>query len=390
MDNFNELVCDKKLNKTKLEEYVKNPGNIGKTYLNQYLVIHTSGTGGKPGIFIYSKKELDIILCFNLALQSFLVKLKPPVKLNPFKKRKLSYLGPVEGNFAGISSLSYFCNRIPRRFLDFLPVSINLSMNEIVKKLNHFQPDILNGYSSGIYLLALEQLKGNLNIHPLKIDGSADRLTDEMRKIIKKAFDIEPINFYSAAESILGVREDSNSDMILFSNLSIFEIVDEKMNDVSAGETGTLILTPLYKYTQPLIRCEINDHLTLSSKGDEKHGFQTIKSIVGRKEDILWFDGHNKEKLYLHPRVLVDFFVPGVEKIQFIQTNKTSISIKAVINNSKEAVTANIYKKMSEILKMNKLNDIVKFKVEVVDGISNDPRTGKFRQIIPGTTEDIP
>jgi phenylacetate-CoA ligase len=173
--------------------------------------------------------------------------------------------------------------------------------------------------------------------------------------------------------------------MILFSNLNIFEIVDEKMNDVSEGEIGKLILTPLYKYTQPLIRYETNDHLLLSSRGDDKQGFQKIKKIVGRNEEILWFKGNNNEKLFLHPLALVDFFVPGLEKMQFIQTNKTSLLMKAVINNNKEDVTANIQKKMSEILKINQLDDIVTFQVEVVDHIPNDPVTGKSRLVIPFT-----
>lgn len=386
MDNFNELACDKKLNKNKLEEYVMNPKNIGKTYLNKYLVIHTSGSGGKIGIFIYSKKELDVISSWNFALGAFSTKSNLSGKSKRPKKLKLSYIGAVEGNFAGISSLNYFYGGgISRMFVSFLPISINLPMYEMVKKLNHFQPHILNGYSSGIYLLALEQLEGSLNIHPVRITGSADHLTEEMRQIIKKAFNIDPVNYYSSAESILGVQSNLDADMILFSNLNIFEIVNEKMNDVAEGEVGKLILTPLYKYTQPLIRYEINDNLLLSSQGDDKQGFQRIKRIVGRNEEILWFKGNNNEKLFLHPLALVDFFIPGLGKMQFIQTDKTSILMKAVINNDKDDITAKIRKKMSEILKINKLDDIVKFKVEVVDHIPNDPGTGKYRLVIPFT-----
>ncbi|MGD2092434.1 MAG: hypothetical protein PVH61_40075 [Candidatus Aminicenantes bacterium] len=386
MDNFNELVCDKKLNKSKLEEYLKNLKNIGKTYLNKYLVIHTSGSGGKIGIFIYSKKELDVISSWRFAMGAFSARSGLSGKSKRPKKLRLSYIGAVEGNFAGISSLNYFYGRgISRMFVSFLPISINLPMNEMVKKLNHFQPHILNGYSSGIYLLALEQLAGNLNIHPVRLTGSADHLTEEMRSIIQKAFNIDPGNYYSTAESILGVQRNLDTDMILFNNLNIFEIVNEKMNDVAEGEIGKLILTPLYKYTQPLIRYEINDNLLLSSKGDDKSGFQRIKKIVGRNEEILWFKGNNNEKLFLHPLALVDFFVPGLGKMQFIQTDKASLLMKAVINNNKKDVITNIQKKMSEILKINQLDDIVKFKIEVVDHISNDHRTGKYRLVIPFT-----
>ena len=52
----------------------------------------------------------------------------------------------------------------PRLWRNFFPLHINTPLEKINAKINAFQPDVLCGYSSGIYLLSQEQLRGKIAV----------------------------------------------------------------------------------------------------------------------------------------------------------------------------------------------------------------------------------
>ncbi len=108
-----------------------------------------------------------------------------------------------------------------------------------------------------------------------------------------------------------------------------------------------------------------------------------IDKIAGRSEESLWFTKTDGTREFIHPSMLGEFFVPGLEKFQFVQTGADRLVMKAVPYRKGENITPVIRERMSEILSQKALNDTVQFNVELVDDIKNDPKTGKFRLIIP-------
>ena len=191
MDNYDDFVCDSAIKREHLEKFIADRANFGKKYLNKYIVIHTSGSSGTIGFFTYGPRDWSILKALAITRVS-------KTKINPFQKTKISFIGATDGMYAGIS----LAQGAPKFLFDLLMLPINSPLEEINKKVNEFQPDSLSGYSSGNYLLAAEQLKGNIRISPKRIICSADSLTSEMRRTIKQAFGIEPVNFYGASESI--------------------------------------------------------------------------------------------------------------------------------------------------------------------------------------------
>ena len=83
--------------------------------------------------------------------------------------------------------------------------------------------------------------------------------------------------------------------------------------------------------------------------------------------------------------MLGEFFVPGLEQFQFVQTATDRLTMKAIIHGDKEEVISAIHERMAKILSKKELNDVVRFEVKLVDHIQNDPKTGKFRLILPYT-----
>jgi phenylacetate-CoA ligase len=374
MDNYDDFVCDSALKKEELEKFISEPSSRGKKYKNSYQVIHTSGSTGTVGLFVYGADDWNWLRALVLTRVS-------KTKINFLKKTKLAYIGAIGGHYAGVS----LAQGAPKLFVKLLTLSVNSPLQEINRSVNEFQPDALSGYSSGVYLLAGEQLKGNIDIKPRRIICSADPLTSQMRKTIKAAFLIEPVSFYGASESIgLGVECDTNHGFHLFDDWHCFEIVDENFGPVNPGESGKIILTNLYNYTQPLIRYQMQDEVVLDDRPCQCGcPFPTIRNIAGRQEEFLWFEKPNGEKEYIHPLVIVEFFIPGLDKLQVIQTKKNRFTMKVVIHGNKEEVLLTIRKRMNEILKGKRLEDVVSFEIEVVGDIGIDPKTGKFKLIIP-------
>ena len=374
MDHFDEFVCNKQLKKSKLEDFIKDPNSVDKKYKDEFKVIHTSGSSGRIGIFVYGANDWAIA---EAAVYSRISK----NKLHFIGKAKHAFIGVTDGHYAGIS----LAKSGPKWLFDFLPVDMNQPLHPSLVRLNDFQPECLSGYSSGVYLLALEQLKGNLKIHPTRILCSADPLTSEMRETIRNAFGIMPYNYYAASESLcMGIQCDRFNGIHLFDDLHIFEIIKENGEEAKPGEPGNLVMTNLYNKTQPLIRYRMNDNLIPSENSCEcGWPFRSVESIAGREEEFLFFKDPVGNRQFIHPIVFVEFFAPGLEKFQIIQTEPNMLILNAIIKGNKEEAIQAIEKRMDTILHQKELYDFVHYKINVVNDIPNDPQTGKFRLIIP-------
>jgi len=276
---------------------------------------------------------------------------------------------------------------VPRILYNILPLSINNSIEQICGDIDRFQPEAMSGYSSAIGLLAQEQIAGHINITPQMIWCGADALTPTIRKNVEKAFGVNPINMYAASETM-----SFSAECQLYHRLHVFEdwfsvqVVDDNLKHVKPGNIGRIIITSLYNYTQPLIRYRLNDEVILSPEVCQcGWPFVVIDKIAGRQEETLWFTRLDGTREFIHSIMLIEFFVPGLEKFQFIQTNADRLTMKAVIHGEKDSIIPAIHKRMAEILSQKTLIETVHFDVELVDSIQNDPKTGKFRLIIPYT-----
>jgi putative adenylate-forming enzyme len=374
MENFDDFVCDPKLKRADLEEFVGAPENRGRSYLGRYHVVHTSGSSGTIGLFIYDPGDWDVLMAMVLARVT-------RTRINFRRKIRMAYIGATDGNYAGIS----LAGHAPRILYRFLPLHINSPIEEIVTRIQEFQPDSISGYSSGVHILAREQIAGRLKISPKKIVCSADHLTPKIREAIRKAFDVEPIAFYAASESIAMAAEcATHRGFHLFDDWHVFQLVDEQRHPVPAGKPGRMILTNLYNYTQPLIRYEMNDVLVLNERPCGcSWPSPTLQSIGGRSEDFLWFDRPDGTQDFIHPLVMVEFMVLGLRKIQVEQPERNRLILRSVIRGDPDEACGKIGERMREILESKNLQDVVEFDIEIVDRIENDPKTGKYRLIIP-------
>ncbi len=374
MEHYDRFVCDPALKQHELEAFISDQNNLGKKYQGRYQVVHTSGSTGHIGLFVYDLRSWNITKAMAMTRVS-------KAELNPLKKIRLAFIGATDGHYAGISLTA----DAPQLFYDFERFSVSRPMHEILEEITAFDPTALCGYASGIYLLAYEQLQGNLAITPSKITCSADQLTDSMRTDIIQAFGVKPTNFYAASESLCMAAEcERYTGMHLFEDWHYYEVVDSNKQPVEVGTPGSLLLTTLHNYAQPLIRYQMHDELVLDEQCcDCGRSTPLIKRISGRTEEFLWFPLPDGEEEYLHPIQIVEFFVPGLVKFQFEQTGKTHLHMRMVVKGDGETVRRKAVERMQEILSAKELQHLVTISTEIVEHIALDATTGKFKLILP-------
>jgi len=259
-----------------------------------------------------------------------------------------------------------------------------LEWEGLVSRLNKFRPDDLRGYASGLMLLASEQLAGRLDIHPTNIVSSAEPLDDKARRVIEEAFGVTPYNFYAASESI-GIVQDcsEHQGLHVFNDQHVLELLNEKNEPVKPGYPGQVVLNNLYNRCQPLIRYRMNDVAIYSDEEcDCGLPFPLLKGIIGRQEEVIWVENNSGGYETIHSMVFIEFFVPGLRRLQVLQEERNRIRLKLVTDGDKEAILTAVTRRMEEILSGKNLLGQVTFDLEPVNLIAPDRKTGKTKTVI--------
>jgi len=363
MNNFDEVVTDQNLNKEKVIDFIDNNPEPSALLENKYHVIHSSGTSGEIGYYIYDNANWELLKAVG-ASRLF----------NGFglKRKKYAFIGASDGHYAGISFFLSPVNRFEQYFYkDFLVMDINYPLKNFINKLNKLQPDVISGYPSALRLLLDYQKSNELSIKPQHVICGGEPLTQRAYEKIKKYWEIEPINYYGTSESILMGAGQGKDGLYIFDDLIILEIKDNKT-----------YLTNLYNYTEPLIRYELNDLISKTHKENKRWPFTYIENISGRQEDLLWFENISGQKDFIHPIVFAELHIKGLKKFQVVKENDLSLIFKVIPekNSQIEDVKQKSKERINEILH-NKNMPEVKVKIDLVDNIPNDPETGKFRLI---------
>ena len=363
MNNFNQVVTDKDLRKEDIINFVDEHPDPAAVYKNKYYIIHSSGTTGEIGYYVYDQDNWELLKAVGASrlFRSF-----------GLKRKKYAFIGASDGHYAGISFFLSPVNRLEELFYrDFLVLDINYPLDSYIEKLNKLKPDVISGYPSAMSMLLDYQEKGSLNIKPETIICGGEPLTKEAYNKIVNNWQQEPINYYGTSESIMMGAGIGRDGLYIFDDLIILEIKEDKV-----------LLTNLYNYTEPLIRYEMDDLIIKGSKKDKKWPFTFIENISGREEEMLWMENETGSKDFIHPIVFAEFHVKGLKKFQIIKTSDIALTFKAVKADEykKEDLKKNIEKRLYEILEKKQMKNL-NITIQFVKDIENDPQTGKFKLI---------
>ncbi|MGM0409416.1 MAG: hypothetical protein ACQEQF_01535 [Bacillota bacterium] len=363
MSNFNKNITVKGITKNKVEKFLENSPEPASFFNNNYKIIHSSGSTGRLGYFIYSKNEWDLIKAVSLRMfGSF-----------GLKAKRYAFIGASDGHYAGISLFLSPINQFEEIFYeDYLIININKEVDNYIKKLNNLKPHNLTGYPSALRILAEYQLEGKLNISPETIICGGEPFLENDKKIIKEAWGVEAVNYYAASESLmLGIKKAEDNNIYLMEDINLIEIKDNKT-----------LITNLYNYTQPLIRYEMSDVLKKAQNEEKNWPFTQIEKLIGRREEIIYFKNEKGKEDFLHPIALAEFYVKGLKRFQILKDGQESFTMKVLINENEDKIKVKkkIKNKMNKILAEKNMKN-VNFKVKEVKELKADPDTGKFKLI---------
>jgi phenylacetate-CoA ligase len=221
--------------------------------------------------------------------------------------------------------------RLPSRFFKQNPHLDALRPVEThIHGLNEYKPDILVTYPSVLRNMAVYAARKGIKPHqPQAIMVTGELLDPNTRRVIKRVFDGELINFYAATEcGVVAMECRHHTGMHVKSGSSIIELV-RCGKPVPAGETGEIVVTDLWNEATPIIRYAGLGDVGQFAVDACPCGSRTprLKVIEGRKSDAIELKGN----VTIHPfsLTLALEHIPGIARFQIVQ--EETDAVRAII-----------------------------------------------------------
>ena len=371
LEHFDELVTVPDLKQENLREFDAGEAADRKPYQGKYHVVHSSGSTGKPGYFVYDGDAWSQMLLGIIRAALWGMSMPQILRLM-MKRPRIVYIAATDGRYGGAMAVG---DGIDGVGASQLYLDIKTPVTEWISQLKAFKPNIVIGYPSAIKILAQLMENGEVSLDAERVISCGEPLGTSLRTYLEKIFRTQVVNFYGSSESLaLGVETNPKDGMLLFDDMNVIEV-----------ENGVMYLTCLYNYAQPLIRYRLSDRLTLKAPEGGELPFTRAVGLLGRNEDVLWFEDGRGNREFLHPLAIEGFCIEGLKDYQFRQTTKDTFEMFAETEHgaSKERIRQEMLQQMREILSEKKL-DFVQFYVNFVNEILPDIRTGKKPLILKG------
>lgn len=369
LQNFDDLITVSDVTQEEIRRFDAEEVTSRKPYKDRYYVVHSSGSTGKPGYFLYDEKAWNTMLLGIIRGALWDMSMPAILKLLANGPR-IVYIAATDGRYGGAMAVG---DGIEGMGGKQLYLDINLPLTEWVRQLREFKPNIVIGYPSAMKIMAELMEQGQVDVNLVRAVSCGEPLGRSLRGFLENQFHTPIVNIYGASESLaLGVEVTPKDGMILFDDLNVIEV-----------ENGKMYLTCLYNFVQPLIRYQLSDNLTLR-KPEEGSSCPFTKAVglLGRNEELLWFEDGSGNREFLHPLSIEGFCIEGLMDYQFCQVGKDTFEMLAEISDRalEDAVREEILCQMKSILSEKGLT-YVQFYVRFVEKICPNPKTGK-KQLI--------
>ena len=367
MDNFDAIVADPRLPDALCEDHLER--SPGDHLLGEFQVVASGGSSGTRGVYVYGWDAWSTCYASNVRFQARDWSRDPTLAGT---RRVIGVVAASSPTHISAALSKTFASGDDARHL--LPVS--LPLETIVAGLNELQPTVLMGYSSVLPRLALEAQTGRLHIAPRRVIAISEPLFPEARQVLSETWGVPIANGYAMSEGVF--TGFCGHGIHLPDDLCIFEPVDENGRAVRPGVLSHRVLvTILYNHTQPLIRYEVTDQVTVIDGACPcGSGFRRIEDPQGRLDDTFRYEGG----LDVHPHLFRSTLSqqPAVLEYEVRQTRRgATMSIVATAPIDREAIRA----KIADALAALGLAD----PQVVIETVPELPRqaSGKLKRFVP-------
>jgi amino acid adenylation domain-containing protein len=373
MAQFDAAATDPRLRQRDVGEWLASRPDPRSRFREDLFVIRSSGSSGTIGIFAY---DLPAWRTVNAVAARHLPGLEPEAD----GTTRVAYYITGFAHSAALTTSQHMAPGVH----DVLTVSILDPPEQVIERLEAFQPHRLVAYSSALTRLAEWALAGRLRIAPRRVVASSDRLSPAMEETIRKAWPVPLHLLYSASESIyIGIREPGHREMTLLDDLNILEVLDASGREVGPGEPGRAVLTNLCNYALPVIRYELGDQVVRgATHGVEPYG--TLADIQGRVSNAIPAVRDDGTPGVLPWTPVAPLYVSGLRWIQFVAVGSGAIRIDYVADADRDEFIGREFGRVLAGLGLGR----TPFSVRRVAAIAYDSRTGKIEGLRVESPED--
>jgi phenylacetate-CoA ligase len=162
---------------------------------------------------------------------------------------------------------------------------------DLMAQLAEFRPTHLTAYSSMLHEIARQIEAGRLTFQPelQEVVNIAERIMPQARNHYTKLFGAPVLDNYAMGECLFLTNCcPTTGGMHVNVDWAIAEVVDEQNQPVPAGQKGAKVLvTNLANHTQPLIRYEVGDIVTMAPEHCNcGSNLPLLESIEGRDSEM--------------------------------------------------------------------------------------------------------
>jgi len=241
-----------------------------------------------------------------------------------------------------------------------------------LKTVERIRPDVLDGFSNSLLLLAIEaERKGNSSIQPRIIFGSAELIDLHSRKYLEEVFGAPFYDQFGCTEvdrsawqcpERIGYHMDVDSVLIQF--------LDRNGEEVAPGERGEIVYTSLFNYAMPFIRYGTQDlGVPVSDSCPCGIKLPLMKAVEGRSNSFLVFPDKHIVSPMSFIEILQAFrFVKEISQYRVVQKTNDLIEIyikKTLDDVNEQSLTRTLLTNLSEGLPKVENVDVSKIKFEV-------------------------
>ncbi len=364
IEHFDDIVTNPRIKRRDIADFLSQSTDPEELFEGRYHVLHTSGTSGTVGYYIFSH-------------EAWIKGSSHVVRISPLSwRRRTAFVAATRGHFAGSSLMLTGNHGTNNLFYDVRMFDVGQPLPKIIEGLNKFQPHVLTGYATVLKMLGEAQERGELRIKPIQLGNGGEPLLPEVKSYLERVFRVPVMNVYASSEHLyMGMTLPGVDGMHLLEDDLIFEL----------GANHTCV-TNLFNDVMPLIRYHMDDVLVPDTSGHTRYPFTRVKEIVGRQEDALVFTNQHGADDFIHPIVIVELVVRGLNAWQIVIESKTSFRMRArfgdgLSDKECQQTESRIRETLNAILAEKNMRN-VQFEIERVDSLAIDPATGKFRLVM--------
>ena len=304
MQHFDGWVADPVLALPALQAFVADPAHIGESFAGRYQVWESSGTSGRPGVFVQDLQAMtvyDALEALRRAPPRPLQRWLDPLGLG----ERYAFVGATGGHFASMVSVQRLRLLNPWLAGRLRSFSILQPRDRLAAELEAWAPTVLATYPTAAAMLADESEQGRLRIRPLEVWTGGETLGAATRTRLQQVWGCAVRNSYGASEFLAIAWECAAGHLHVNADWVLLEPVDERHRPLPPGVPScSTLLTNLANTVQPLIRYALGDQITWLG-GDCPCGATLPRiEVRGRRDDPLVLRGDDGHPVTLPPLAL--------------------------------------------------------------------------------------